>query len=235
VPYLAIKRQWRTLGGVFVFAAVPFLVVCWVQRVTPWDGLYQLVYQGGNLTKLEYSEYEYTPRAEIARMLAGPGGKLTDAQAHLAIGLHFLIAFVAVVFGGWVVYRARGGVAKYGLLFGLVLAVMLLATPSAHAAYYIYLLPGLTAILAELVGRPVTRSTGGLWLALVVAYSFTGFDQPFFLSQRLFGFGLVVPQHWLAWHLPTLGLVLTLATLAVLLLARPAEQTPPAPPPLAGR
>ena len=50
-------------------------------------------------------------------------------------------------------------------------------------------------------------------------YYLTGFDQPFFLVQRLFGFGIVVPEHWLAWHLPTLGLLLTLITLTVLLLS----------------
>jgi hypothetical protein len=55
-------------------------------------------------------------------------------------------------------------------------------------------------------------------VALIAGYTFTGFDQPFFLSQRLFGFGIVVPQHWLAWHLPSLGLLLTMASLAVLLI-----------------
>src|SRR2546430_4570585 len=42
---------------------------------------YSLIYQGGNLTKLEYSEYEYTPRAEIARMFAGDSGALSTEQA----------------------------------------------------------------------------------------------------------------------------------------------------------
>jgi hypothetical protein len=80
------------------------------------------------------------------------------------------------------------------------------------------LLPGLTAILATLVQRPATRLTHALWPGLIGAYTLTGFDQPFFLSQRLFGVGIVVPQHWLAWHLPTLGLLLTLACLTLLLL-----------------
>jgi Glycosyltransferase family 87 len=235
LPYLALTRQWRMLGGASLFAAVPFLAVCWLQGITPWNGLYQLIYQGGNLTKLEYSEYEYTPRAEIARMLVEPGGTLTAQQAELAIGLHWAIAVVAMLLAAWVLSRARIGPPTYGLMFGLVAGVVLLVAPSAHAQYYIFLLPGWTAILAELVSRPISRLTTCLWVALPLAYTFTGFDQPFFLAQRLFGFGIVVPQHWLPWHLPTLGLLLTLISLAVLLLVRPAEQTRPAQPRLAAR
>src|SRR5207302_10974507 len=102
---------------------------------------------------------------------------------------------------------------RYGLLFGLHAVVMLVVAPSAHAPYYIFLLPAWTAILAALVGRPLSLRASGLWLALGLGYMFTGFDQPFFLSQRLFGFGIVVPQHWLAWHLPSLGLALTMIAL----------------------
>jgi len=223
LPYLVVTRRWRILAGAIVFAGVPFLVVCWIQGISPWDGLYSLVYQGGNLTKLEYSEYEYTPRAEIARMLAGDGGALTAEQAQLAINLHWAISIVTVAFAGWVLHRARLQAATYGLGFGLIAVVTLVVAPSAHAAYYIFLLPAWTAILAALLDRPVSVRAIGLWLALGLGYTFTGFDQPFFLAERLFGFGIIVPQHWLAWHLPTLGLFLTLATLTVLLLGqRPA-------------
>jgi hypothetical protein len=79
------------------------------------------------------------------------------------------------------------------------------------------LLPAWTAILAALVGRPRSPLGMGLWVALLAAYVFTGFDQPFFLAQRLFGFGIVVPENWLAWHLPSIGLLLTLTSLALLL------------------
>jgi hypothetical protein len=223
LPYLAITRRWRLLLGAVVFAAVPFLAVCWLQGISPLDGLYALVYQGGNLTKLEYSEYEYTPRAEIARMLAGETGTLSAEQAQLAITLHWLIAITTAGFVAWVLARSPMRTSTYGLMFGTVAVVMLVVAPSAHAPYYVFLLPAWTAILAALVRRPFARQTVGLWAALVVAYTFVGFDQPFFLSQRLFGFGMVVPQHWLAWHLPSLGLLLTLATLSALLLnARPA-------------
>ncbi len=225
LPYLAITRQWRLLAGAIVFAGVPFLGVCWLQGISPLEGLHALVYQGGNLTKLEYSEYEYTPRAEIARMLAGDGGTLSAQQAQLAIGLHWAIAIVTAVCVAWIVHRGRIGGSTYGLLFGLVAVVMLVAAPSAHPPYYIFLLLAWTAILAELLRRPFGVRTLGWWAALLTAYTVTGFDQPFFLSQRLFGFGIVVPQHWLAWHLPTLGLLLTLALLSALLLtARPAVQ-----------
>jgi hypothetical protein len=218
LPYLAISRRWRMLTAAVVFAAVPFLVVCWIQAVTPWDGLYSLLYQGGNLTKLEYSEYEYTPRAEIARVLAGDSGALSAEQAQLAITLHWAIGLGTAAFAAWVLHSARAAASKYGLMFGLVAVVMLVVAPSAHAPYYVFLLLAWTAILAALLEKPLSIRIAGCWLALILGYTFTGFDQPFFLAQRLFGFGIAVPEHWLAWHLPALGLVLTLAALAVLLL-----------------
>jgi len=100
---------------------------------------------------------------------------------------------------------------------------MLVVAPSAHAAYYVFLLSGWTAIVAELVGRPRSAASFGLWLASIAAYVFTGFDQPFFLTERYLGFGIIVPQHWLAWHLPSLGLLLTVSTLSLLLL-RPGKE-----------
>ena len=228
-PYLVVSRQWRMLVGAVVFATVPFVIVCWLQGISLAEGLYSLVYQGGNLTKLEYSEYEYTLRAEIARMLAGDGGTVTSEQAQLAIGLHWAIAIVVMLAVGWVLLQVRIDARTYGLMFGLVAVVMLIAAPSAHPPYYIFLLPAWTAILANLLGRPFTAWTFGLWVALAASYTFTGFDQPFFLAQRLFGFGLVVPQNWLAWHLPTVGLFLTLLTLIVLVLN---PQTNPAASPM---
>jgi hypothetical protein len=218
LPYLAITRRWRMLfGACFLFGAL-FLVVCAIQRISPWDGLYSLVYQGGNLTKLEYSEYEYTPRAEIARLLAGPGGVVSAEQGQLAIGLHWVIALGVIAVVAWVLLRARVGPRTYGLLFGLVAAAMLVVAPSAHPSYYIFLLPGWTAILAELLRRPALAETLAHWVGLLTAYVFVGFDQPFFLAHRLFGIGLVVPENWLAWHLPSLGLLITLTSLAVLVL-----------------
>jgi hypothetical protein len=223
LPYLAITRRWRMLVGACVVAGTLFLIVCAIQGIAPWDGLYALIYQGGNLTKLEYSEYEYTPRAEIARLLADSSGAITPEQAQLAIGLHWAIAFVTMAGVGWVLLRAPVGARTYGLMFGLVAATMLVMAPSAHAPYYIFLLPAWTAILAELLRRPLEAETLTLWIALIVAYTLTGFDQPFFLTQRLFGFGKVVPEHWLAWHLPSIGLLITLTSLAALLLT--AEKT----------
>ncbi len=236
LPYLALTRRWKLLVGAVICAAVPFLAVCWLQGISPVEGLYALVYQGGNLTKLEYSEYEYTPRAEIARMLAGEAGTLSAEQAQLAISLHWLIAIATALFAAWVLHRSPIGESTYGLMFGVVAVVMLVAAPSAHASYYVFLLPAWTAILADLLRRPFSRGASGLWAALIVAYTFTGFDQPFFLSQRLLGFGVVVPQHWLAWHLPSLGLLLTLTLLAALLLnARPARPSRQWPSPQAAR
>jgi hypothetical protein len=170
-------------------------------------------------------------------MLAAETGTLTAEQAQLAITLHWLIAIATALIVAWMLYRSVIGPATYGLMFGMVAVVMLVAAPSAHAPYYVFLLPAWTAILADLVRRPLSGGVLGLWAALIAAYTFTGFDQPFFLSQRLFGFGIVVPQHWLAWHLPTLGLLLTLTTLGALLLlhARPAGLARQWPSPQAAR
>jgi hypothetical protein len=218
VPYLAITRRWRMLGGALICAGAPFLVACWVQGVSVWDGLYELVYQGGNLTKLDFSEYEYAPRAEIARILAGDGGTLSAEQAQLAIWGHVAVAIVALVLTGWVVHKATITPAQYPLMFGLIAAVMLIVAPSVHAPYYVFVLPALTAILGNLVRSPLSSRTLAFLAGLCAAYTFIGFDQPFFLTQRLFGLGITVPQHWLAWHLPTLGLLLTITMLCALLL-----------------
>jgi hypothetical protein len=217
LPYLAITRKWRLFASAAVTAAIPFVAACWVQGVSLWDGAFSLVYQSGNLTKMEYSEFEYTPRAEIARALAGEGGTVTPDQARLAIGLHFVIALVTFAAVAWFLARTRIPRSRYGLFFGLICAVMLIVSPSAHASYYIFLLPGWTAILATALQMPFGGRTLGVWTTLTVAYVFTGFDQVFFAMQRLIGFGIVVPQHWLAWHLPTIGLLLTLSLLVTLL------------------
>ncbi|MBV9893505.1 MAG: DUF2029 domain-containing protein [Chloroflexi bacterium] len=222
LPYLALTRQWRLLCGATISAAVVFVAVCAMQGISLVTGAIDLIYQGGNLTKLDYSEYEYAPRAEIARMLAGDGGTLTPDEGRLAIALHAIIAIATLVLVGWFVTRVRIPASRYGLFFGIIAAVMLVVAPSVHTPYYIFLLPGWTAILAELVASQFGAQTFALYTSLAVAYVFTGFDQVFFAMQRLLGFGAVVPQHWLAWHLPTIGLLITFGLL-VELLRRPQE------------
>jgi len=218
VPYLVLKRQWRMLAGITLGAGLPFVVVCWLQQISVWDAILALIYQGGNLTKLEFTEYEYTLRADFARILARGAPTLSADETRLAIGLHWAIALIAVVVAGWVLHRVTLNRITLGLAFGLIMAVMLVVSPSAHIPYYVFLLPAWTAMLAELLRRPLSGRTAVLWAALVASYTFTGFDQPFFLLQRLFGFGIVVPQNWLEWHLPTLALLLTVATLSVALM-----------------
>src|SRR5205823_6873328 len=88
----------------------------WLQGISPFEGLYSLVYQGGNLTKLEYSEYEYTPRAEIARILAGEGGALSAEQARLAITIHWIIGLSIAIGAGFVLARSRIAGSRYGLM-----------------------------------------------------------------------------------------------------------------------
>jgi hypothetical protein len=217
LPYLLIARRWRMLAAALVVAGVVFLGVCWLQQITPWDGAYALIYQGGNLSKLEFTEYEYSPRADVARILAGTSGVLTPEQGRIAIGVHMGLALLAGAVAALVVARSTLERAAYPLLFGLVETVMLIASPSAHIQYYIFLLPAWTALLALLLRRPMTRLNAGLWVALVFGYVFTGFDQPFFAMQHLLGVGLVVPQHWLTWHLPTLALLVTFVALCAAL------------------
>src|SRR5262249_39782884 len=113
---------------------------------------------------------------------------------------------------------------RFGLLFGLIAATFLIVSPSVHAPYYIFLLPGWTAIVAQLVRLQLNGRSLLMWVAVGAAYVFTGFDQIFFAMQRIFRFGIVVPQHWMAWHLPGIGVLLTLGTLAVLL-RRPLDET----------
>jgi len=217
LPYLLLARRWRMMAAATVVALVVFLGVCWLQRITPWDGAYALIYQGGNLSKLEFTEYEYSPRADVARILAGSSTVLTPEQGRIAIGVHFAIALLACTIAAVVVASSTLGRTAYGILFGVVQAVMLIASPSAHIQYYIFLLPAWTALLALLLPRPLTRVNVALWCALLLGYMFTGFDQPFFVLQRLFGLGLVVPQHWLTWHLPSLALLTTFVALCVAL------------------
>lgn len=218
LPYLLIARKWRLLVAAIAAAGFVFLAVCWLQQITPWDGAYALIYQGGNLSKLEFTEYEYSPRADVARILAGTAGMLTPEQGRIAIGVHVVLAVLAVIGAALVVARAAPSKRAYGLLFGLVGTVMLVVSPSAHIQYYIFLLPAWTAMLAVLLSQPLTRFSGALWVALVAGYVFTGFDQPFFALQRVLGVGLVVPQHWLTWHLPTLALFVTYGAVCAMLL-----------------
>lgn len=226
IPYLVLARRWRMLAGSLAAAGLLFLLVCWLQGLSPVQGLVALVYQGGNLTKLEYSEYEYTPRAEIARMLAAPDGSLSAEQAQMAITGHWIIAIATVVaVGALVALRAQAIRERFGLFAGLVAATMLVVAPSAHPPYYIFLLPAWTAIMAVVVGRPLSTRTTLVWIGLAVAYVFSGFDQPFFAAQRVLGFGAIVPEHWLDWHLPSIGLLLTLVLSGALLAERRSEKT----------
>jgi Glycosyltransferase family 87 len=229
LPYLALTRRWRMLAAASVAFGALFLLVCWLQQLNPIQGAYSLVYQGGNLTKLEFTEYELSPRADIARAMAGGTGVLTPEQGAIAIGLHLAIALVAAAFVAVVLVRAHVSTRSYGLMFGLLAALMLVASPSAHVQYYVFLLLSWTAVLAEAVRRQVSALSVGLLAALAVGYVFTGFDQPFFLMQRVFGFGLIVPRNWLPWHLPLLGLLVTLVATAVALLTvdRPHRQAKP--------
>jgi alpha-1,2-mannosyltransferase len=217
LPYLALTQRWRMLASAVALSAGLLLVVCWLQGVPPWDGALALVDQRGNLTDIEFTEYAYALRADVARILARDGGVLPPEQARIAIAVHWVVALSVMLVVGFALATVRHVRGHEGLMFGAIAATMLVIAPSAHAAYYIFLLPGLTAGLGEVLARDTSLQRLGPGLALLAGYVFSGFDQPFLFSQHLLGVGDVVPANWLAWHLPTLALLTTLATLCALL------------------
>jgi alpha-1,2-mannosyltransferase len=227
LPYLALTRRWRMLACAAAVSAGLLLAVCWLQSVSPWQGALDLLYQGGNLTDIEYTEYAYTVRADVARVLTAGQGTLSADQARLAIATHAAVGLSVMVLVGLVLVRARRARRHDALSTGVVAATMLVVAPSAHPASFIFLLPGLTAGAAEVLARTRSVHTIGLAAALAAGFIFSGFDQPFFLSQRLLGIGGVVPAHWLSWHLPTLALLTTIGALCALLVtAHRSEQAP---------
>jgi hypothetical protein len=214
-PYLALRRQWRLLVAACGLAGGLFLLACWVQGVSPWEGALMLADQKGNITKLDSSEYEYSITADLIRTFKGAAAAPTEDQARLAIGLHRGLSVVVGLGVAWLVWRTPlSGRLGWGLAFGLLAATMLVATPSSHIFYFVFLLPGWTAALASLLSR---RLNPLLWLALAASYVMSGFDQPFLAAQRLIGIGGVVAQHWFDWHFPNLALVLALLLFARLL------------------
>jgi hypothetical protein len=217
-PYLALQRQWRMLVAAVGLAGGLFLLTCWVQGVSAWDGALMLADQKGNITKLDSSEYEYSITADLIRTFKGSAATPTEDQARLAIGIHRGISVVVGVWVAWLLWRTPlQSRLPWGLAFGLIAATMLVATPSSHIFYFVFLLPGWTAAVAVLLRRPLTRGVVPLWLALGASYVMSGFDQPFLAAQRLFGVGGVVPQHWFDWHFPNLALLLALLVFGGLL------------------
>jgi Glycosyltransferase family 87 len=217
-PYLALARKWRMLLAAVCVGGGLFLLACWVQGVSPWDGALMLADQKGNITKLDSSEYEYSITADLIRTFKGSAAAPTEDQARVAIALHRAISLVVGLAVAWLFWRTPiAGRFGWGLAFGLVAATMLVATPSSHIFYFVFLLPGWTAALALLVSRRLSRGVALCWLALVASYVMSGFDQPFLAAQRLFGIGGVVPQHWFDWHFPNLALLLALLVFGRLL------------------
>lgn len=225
LPYLALRRQWRALGAALVVSGALLLIVCAVQGISPVEGVRDLVFQAGNLTKVHDSEYEMSVRDDIARTLAGGMDvDVSAAQEQSAILLSAGLAAVVTVIAGWVVWR-RPRREQEGVLFGLVATVMLIATPSAHSFYFAFLFPGWTAIVATLLRRRTSGSTVLLWAAFLFSYTFTGFDTPFLVTQKLFGVGVGFVQDWAQLHLYSFGLLANLLVCFALLLAkeRPGE------------
>jgi hypothetical protein len=215
LPYLAIQRRWRTFWFAAGVAAALFLVACLVQRVTPWDGVLMLLNQGTNLEKTKSTPYEVGLRAFFIRILTNGAGAPSSQQTLIAFTLHAIIAAATALGAALLVWRAAPGVRSLSLVWGLLSATMLVVAPVTHVFYFVFLLPGWTAALAALVDRPLSRTSAVQWLVLAAGYVFTGFDQPFVLTERLVGVGQVVLDHWLDF-LP-LGLLLTVAVHASLL------------------
>jgi hypothetical protein len=213
------------LAAALAVAGALFGLVCWLQAMPPWQAALALVVQGNNLGKVEVTEYEYDLRADVARLLVGEGDTLTSDQWLVAIGAHAVLAVIVAVLVGAVLARVRRLEGHAGLRFGLVAATMLVVAPSAHASYYVFLLPGLTAGLADLLQRPPSRPAALLGAGLAAGTVFSGLDQPFILAQRALGVGGIVTSHWLTWHLPTLALLVALVTLSAMLMTACHQQS----------
>jgi Glycosyltransferase family 87 len=212
LAYLVILRRWRALAVAAAVAAALLVIVCFVQGVTPWDGLLMLLNQRENLGKTKATEYELGLRAFLIRFLTNDQGNPTPQQTQLAFGLHALISLVVVLFAAVVLWWTTQSSRSLALAWGLIATTMLVVAPVTHIFYYVFMLPAWTAVLAELVDRRLSWVTAAQWLALIASYVLMGFDQPILLIHRLFGVGQVVLDHWLSF-IP-LALLLTVGVLA---------------------
>jgi hypothetical protein len=216
LPYLAIMRRWRTLGLATGLAGILFLIACVVQGVAPWDGVAMLLNQGENLAKTKATEYELGLRAFLIRLLTSGQGNPTAEQVQFAFGVHAAVSLATVLLTAVVVGRTAQTRRSLPLAWGLIATTMLIVAPVTHIFYYVFLLPAWTALLADLIDRPLGGFTAGQWIALVTSYVLMGFDQPILLANRLFGVGQVMLDHWLSF-IP-LALLLTASALAAALL-----------------
>jgi glycosyl transferase family 87 len=216
LPYLVILRKWRALVAATIVAAALLLITCAVQGVTPWDGVIMLLNQGQNLSKTKATEYELGLRAFFIRALTGGAGDPTRFQTQVAFGLHALVSALAVLWTAFVVARSKQCARSLTLVWGLIAVAMLVVAPVTHIFYYVFMLPGWTAALGDLVDRRLTWTTALQWLALTASYVFMGFDLPFLLLYRFFGIGQFILGNWLSF-IP-LSLLLSIAALSSLLL-----------------
>jgi alpha-1,2-mannosyltransferase len=226
LPYLALLRRWRTFWFAAGVAVAVFLIACAVQRVSPWDGAVMLLNQGTNLEKTKSTPYEVGLRAFFIRLLTNGQGDPSPQQTLVAFSLHGLVAVATAVLTAWVVQRSTPDSRSLALVWGLLSATTLVIAPVTHVFYFVFLLPGWTAVLADLLDRPLNRLSAAHWAALAAAYVCTGFDQPFVLLERVLGVGQGVLDHWL--DLLPLGLFLTVGVEASLLLVYHARAKAPA-------
>jgi Glycosyltransferase family 87 len=216
LPYLVILRKWRALVAATVMAAALLLITCAVQGVTPWDGAIMLLNQGQNLSKTKATEYELGLRAFFIRALTGGAGDPTPLQTQVAFGLHTVVSALAVLWTAFVLARSRQCARSITLSWGVIATTMLVVAPVTHIFYYVFMLPGWTAALGDLVERRLTWTTGVQWVALTASYVFMGFDLPFLLMYRFLGIGQFILGNWLSF-IP-LSLLLSIAVLSSLLL-----------------
>src|SRR5215472_4915217 len=103
LPYLAIFRQWRALAFASALAGALLLIACFVQGVTPWDGVVMLLNQGENLGKIKATEYELGLRAFLIRFLTNEQVNPTPQQTQIAFGVHGLVSLLVALFSALVV------------------------------------------------------------------------------------------------------------------------------------
>jgi len=198
LPYLAILRQWRALAFASALAGALLLIACFMQGVTPWDGVVMLLNQGENLGKTKATEYELGLRAFLIRFLTNEQGNPTPQQTQLAFSVHALVSLLVALFSAFVVSRMTHSRRSLALAWGLIGTTMLVLAPVTHIFYYVFLLPAWTALFADLVDRRIGWVTAMQWAALIAGYILMGFDQPIILLNRQFGLGQVILDHWLS-------------------------------------
>ena len=236
IPYFVLIRKWTFALSATVSAGLLLLVVCWIQRITPWRAVYEMLYQSSvwtySDTSIGYrSPYMQGVRPAMSRMLVRLDPALSaGGHNELVIVGASVISVAAAVTVIWTLMRTRSTRSErsYGLEFGLICSAMLLITPQGHMSYYVLVLPAFTAAFLSLIKRQKDRWTGWLWVGFAASYGLSAFrgatfakfvPQPLAAIQRVSGIDMgSIFNNWELLDMATVAMILLLALITVLLL-----------------